>query len=168
LDRKPHPLYRFVERICRPLGLSLQENVYATNACKNFFFPRPNAIKRRDKVDVIARSWNQWRELLLLELARFPDAIVCTLGQPILRLLLKPGQPRNLGHYWGMTEYYTRHQSRRFRCVEAEASSIGRRFVPLYHLYSTGVQYFRTFRRDYLSVVRGQWSVAGRSGESDG
>ena len=69
LDQKNGNLYRFVERICAGLGLSLEQDVYATNVCKNFFTELPERVK---EPDLIAISWLKWRALLADELARFP------------------------------------------------------------------------------------------------
>ena len=152
LDRPGSNLYRFVERVCEGLRLKVDLNVYATNVCKNFFTEPPVGVKAHD---LIARTWPKWRDLLLAELDRFPDATIITLGKPILGVLVQPPAPQDLKHYWGYVEGWKSAGRAAFRSVEANESTIGRRFFPLPHVTnSASTALYRTYFDEYLSFIR--------------
>ena len=99
LDGKGH-LTRFLATVSGGLGLTL-ENVYATNLCKNFFKRTPTQIEKTEAVDVIAFERPHWLPLLRDELAWFPEAVVISLGEPVLRCLVRAGFAQNVKNYWG-------------------------------------------------------------------
>jgi uracil-DNA glycosylase len=105
LNGKGH-LARFLSGVCESLVLSLK-NVYATNACKNFFKQRPAQIKTKSGIGVIGLSNARWLPLLQEELAWFPNAAVLTLGEPVLRSLVLPGCSQEVKTYWGHRQGWT-------------------------------------------------------------
>lgn len=142
LDQTASKLREFLTGICTVLGMSLDDNVYATNVCKNFFTAPPKKLT----TDVIDLSWPKWRPLLVEELARFPNAAILTLGKPILKVLVRDPAVKDLKHYWGHGEY---------QLVEAQHSTLGRRFFPFPHITSFRTKpLYRTHRDNYLSFVR--------------
>ena len=152
LNEKGRNLYPFVERICRGLGVSLEENLYATNICKNFFTEPPERVT---EPDLIGLSWAKWRGLLDEELAQFPDAAIVTLGNPILRVLVKPPSSQDLKHYWGHTEEWKAKGRCEFRHVEPTSSSFGRQFFPFPHITNTkATALYRQHFDEYLAFTR--------------
>ena len=93
-------LRAFVERICRVLNVSM-DNLYATNLFKYFYTVPP-----ANTPDVLKRHLEPNLELLREELASLnlpKNTPIITLGQPVLRLLLKDEVPegmRSVRYYW--------------------------------------------------------------------
>lgn len=152
LDQKGSNLYQFAERICKGLQLEVDQNVYATNVCKNFFTVPPVSANARD---LIGRSWPRWRDLLLAELSRFPDATIITLGKPVLGVLVETPASQDVKHYWGYVKGWKAIGRTAFRCVKANESTIGRRIFPLPHVTNarlTGL--YSKYFDEYLSFIR--------------
>jgi uracil-DNA glycosylase len=152
LDQKDGNLYRFVERICTGLGLSLEQHLYATNVCKNFFTELPERVYEPDLIGI---SWLKWRALLAEELDRFPGATVVTLGKPILKVLVCQPLSQDLKHYWGHVEGWKTEGIGGFRYVDVEGSSLRRQFFPLPHITNTRTtELYRTHFDGYLTFIR--------------
>lgn len=152
LDEERSNLRRFIQTICNRLGLSLDEHVYATNVCKNFFMQRPEAVT---DPDLIGLSWKMWQGVLQDEVNQFPKAAIVTLGKPVLKVLLKHGHPHDLKHYWGHVDGWKQRGRDSFRAVEKEQSTIDRKFFPLPHVTNcTTTEFYRGNLDDYLAFIR--------------
>ena len=152
LDQKGSNLHRFLAGICTGLGISLDENVYATNVCKNFFTAPPKNVTA---TDLIGLSWPNWRPLLVEELARFPMAAILTLGKPILQVLVRDPAVKDLKHYWGHVGSKAVKEHGEYRLVEIQHSTLGRPFFPFPHITNIrATELYRTHRDNYLSFVR--------------
>lgn len=151
LDQKGSNLHQFLTSICTELGISLDENVYATNICKNFFTEPPNNVTT---TDLISLSWSNWRPLLVEELARFPDAKIVTLGNPVLKVLVKEPKEQDLKRYWGHKNNWKKSGRNQFRCVDEQHSTVGRQFFPLPHIETVKeLELYSTHFVEYLSFV---------------
>jgi uracil-DNA glycosylase len=151
LDQTESKLREFLTGICTCLGISLGENVYATNVCKNFFTAPPKKLT----TDVIGLSWPKWRLLLVEELARFPNAAILTLGKPILQVLVRDPAVKDLKHYWGYVGSKAKKEHGEYRLVEVQHSTVDRPFFPFPHVTNiSATKLYRTNREDYLSFVR--------------
>lgn len=147
-------LKRYIEGLCSKLDLDLASQVYATNVCKNFFTQRPETIA---DPDLIVAAWPFWESLLIEELAQFPDAIVVTLGEPVLRVLVQDGYPRKVKHFWGHQDDWKNKGHLPFSCVTVEQSAVGRSFFPLPHqTTSQGQEFYRQHLDEYMAYVRSQ------------
>jgi uracil-DNA glycosylase len=152
LNQKGSNLHRFVERICTGLDVSLDQNVYATNICKNFFTDLPESVT---PPDLIGLSCQKWRDLLSDELARFPKATVITLGKPVLRVLVQEPSLQDLKHYWGHVEGWKTKGHGKFHFVEGRNSSFGKRFFPFPHITNTQTtELYRKHFDEYLRFAR--------------
>lgn len=129
LDRNGS-LKTFLSTLCSDLGLSLEQNVYATNAAKCFFVKRPTEIR---EVNVLAASSPAWLPLLAQELAMFPQAILVSLGQPVLCMLVRPGGRSDMKHYWGYHKRWRDGVLLPLAAIEHAASSVGRQIHPFVH-----------------------------------
>jgi len=141
---RPGNLHAFGKRICAELGLTLNEHVFATNICKNFWTERPTTVST---VDLLAKSWPYWSPVLQQELAAFPTATVITLGQPILRLLIRAEHYRDLRSFWG-------HDGGPLGMVPASESAIERGFFPVIHQPSLQQPFYAGRFNDYMAFVR--------------
>jgi uracil-DNA glycosylase len=154
-------LNTYLAQLCQDLGLSLA-NVYATNACKNFFVQPPTAIK---EVNVLAASAPVWLPILQAELARFPNALVISLGEPVLSMLVKPCFPREMKYYWGYHRRWREGKSNPMRPIAADESTVDRIIFPFVHqptIRSQRAEFYRVKRRDYLGFIR-QKANSGKS-----
>ena len=148
-------LRAYLDRLCTDLGLNLNEHVYATNACKGFFTEPPTAI---DTCDVLTESANVWLPLLREELAHFPEAVVLSLGQPVLAMLVRPGQPTEMKHYWGYHRDWKREGTfQKMRLIQAEDSTVGRTIFSFVHeptMRGARAEFYRQRRDQYIQFIR--------------
>lgn len=152
----PGRLWQYVEGICHDLGCTMDE-VYATNACTNFFVDRPTDIIKRDNVDVLKESAALWLPVLQKELARFPKAVVVSLGQPVLSMLVRAGSPCRMGHYWGYHRAWRTAPPLTQSSISATVSMLGRQIFPFVHqptLRGRGSEFYRQVRPGYVQLIR--------------
>jgi hypothetical protein len=150
LDKK-NSLTRYISgEICRGLGLSLTEHVYATNLCKNFFTAPPTAILNTDNVDVIARSASVWLSILEHELTAFPEATLISLGEPLLSVLVRPEFSRKVRYYWG----YSGKKDHDLSAINVDASTLNRQIFPFPHQPSLRKTFYRDNLASYIAFVR--------------
>ena len=152
LDTKG-PLKQFVENICCGLGINLSQ-VYATNVVKCFFREKPTMIQRICGADVIAESAQYWMPILRYELKQFPDAIVISLGQPVLKVLVKDGCPKPLRYYWGHHRSWQKGKSNPFSAIEKQVSEVDRCIYPFCHQTSIRVAFYQQKMNDYLEFIK--------------
>jgi uracil-DNA glycosylase len=141
LDRKDS-LRRYLAGLCEGLGISLDENVYATNAAKCFFTAPPAEIHKREGVNVLAASAALWLPILADELAVFPDAAVVSLGQPVLAILVKDGSSREVRDYWGYDDGWKQGAGHPMTAIEPEQTTLGRRIYPFPHQPSMSKRFY--------------------------
>jgi uracil-DNA glycosylase len=144
-------LRTFLGAVCQELDLSLEENVYATNVCKNFFTQPPTAVT---DIDLIATCAPHWMSLLRQELAWFPQVAVLSLGKPVLSALVRPGFTQDVKPYWGYRPGWSANGFGSFRLVSAGESAIDRAFFPFIHLNTRNEPFYSTRFKDCLAFVR--------------
>lgn len=127
-------LRRFITTICDTLGIVLDENVYATNAAKNFFKDKPSTLLTEDQVDVLEGSKDYWLPILRTELAAFPSAVVISLGEPVLSMLVKLRSRRFVKDYWGHSPHWRQGERKPLGAIESDASTVDREIFPVVHL----------------------------------
>lgn len=146
-------LRSYVEKICECLCISM-ENVYATNLFKYFYTVPP-----ANTPDVLKRHLEPNIELLKEELAslKLPEHTpVFTLGQPVLRLLLKDevlGKMRNVRYYWDYDKgnHYT---GCNWKFVKSKDNKLSCILYPLCHQPSLRKSLYKECLGDYLEYVR--------------
>jgi hypothetical protein len=156
LDRQ-RGLWAYLNRLCQDLGLSLAENVYATNACKNFFTEPPTTIKQKYNVDVLTASAPIWLPVLRQELATFTNAAIISLGEPVLSMLIRAGCPQAIRSYWGYHPDWKQGKVRPMEVVLTEQSTIGRSFHPFIHqptYLSPRAAFYRHTWGTYIDFIR--------------
>jgi uracil-DNA glycosylase len=151
---KPGNLRSYLADICSGLGLSLDGQVYATNVCKCFFTFPPTEVQKQYRVDVLTASAALWLSILRQELARFPDALVISLGEPVLSVLVAPGASRLLKHYWGYHRRWQQGESERLRAIEPTDSTVDRRIFPFIHQLSLQKAFYKIRLSQYIAFVQ--------------
>lgn len=156
LNEPKSALYRYVRDLSDRLSVGMDQ-VYATNACKCFFTDPPTTIKNRDKVDVLALTAEAWLPVLRAELAAFPDAVVISLGEPVLSMLVKPGASRLMRDYWGYQQGWQQRGFLPFCAITPEISAVDRLIYPYIHqpsLRGRGKAFYSARTVDYLTTIR--------------
>lgn len=147
----------YLSKVCIRLGLTLKANVYGTNYIKNFFKHPPTKIK---EIDVLAIASSYWHPLLQKELAAFPDAIIISLGEPLLSLLVLDPDKRKVRKYWGYRKGWKIDGPSLFSFVEANESNIKRSFFPFPHQPSLRKEFYRGNLDAYIAFVASEISHA--------
>jgi uracil-DNA glycosylase len=137
--------------VCKGLGLKLEENVYATNVCKNFFTASPKDV---NEPNLIAVSAPHWLPLLRHELAWFPKATVISLGEPVLSALVSDGFSQDVKAYWGYRHDWQPAGFESFRMVEVGEASIERPFFPFIHQWSQTQKFYTARIGECLAFIR--------------
>ncbi|MBP7583459.1 MAG: hypothetical protein KBA61_05475 [Spirochaetes bacterium] len=144
---KANSLYTYLSRVIEQLGGSLEEHAYATNLLKCFFRVPPAF-----EPGMIERHLGAWIGLLKTELAAFPNAVVLSLGEPVIQAIVTSGY-RKVRDYWG----YAGNNSadvERFSYIRAENNLLGRDVFPLPHQPSVRKVFYSTWMGEYLHFVR--------------
>ena len=89
-----------------------------------------------------------------MELAAFPGATVITLGQPILRVLIRPEHYHDMKSFWGYDGRWSKGIMRPLGMVQANESTIERAFFPVIHQPSVQQPFYAGRFKDYMAFVR--------------
>lgn len=141
----------YLSKVCTYLGISLVENVYATNLYKNFFTQPPTTIV---DCDIFQKSLNYWLPLLLEEIAVFGDIPIITLGEPILKVLVHNHVPSKVNYYWGYRQGWQEQEVRTFRFIKSEDNRLCRTIFPFPHQPSIRKDFYRFYLEEFTQFVR--------------
>ncbi|WP_395844907.1 uracil-DNA glycosylase family protein [Cystobacter fuscus] len=145
---KPGALRRYIEQIAKALGLEL-ENVYATNVCKHFFRNPPSVILKSHGQNVLQQGSELTLPILQRELARFADATVVSLGEPVLSALVCNGGSLFVRVYWGYDE-----PRRMMSAIPARHSRLERTIYPLPHQPALRLHFYKSNLDQFLRFIR--------------
>jgi hypothetical protein len=142
----------YLAGVCLGLGIDLKQNIYATNLFKNFFTSAPTEIK---EISILKACLNPWLQLLIEEIAPFENVPVLTLGEPVLKLLLKEESKHPLREHWG---YIAKWQSsllfEKLKFVRPEDNRLGRVLFPFPHQPSLRKGFYKLRRNDYTEFMK--------------
>lgn len=141
-------LRRYIEQIAKALGLEL-ENVYATNVCKHFFRSPPTVIARAHGQNVLQLGADLTLPILRRELARFPDATLVSLGEPVLSSLVCNGGSPFVRTYWGYDE-----PRGMMSAIPASHSRVERTVYPLPHQPALRLSFYKSNLDSFLRFIR--------------
>lgn len=153
-------LRSYLVSICNGLGIDLDVNVYATNYLKNFFDRPPAQI---NEVNIFQLFEPYWLPVLLQEIGPFPDIPIISLGQPLLKAIVKLGASAFVHDYWGYTINWKSGQRGTYRYLEPELNKTGRIIFPLPHQPSLNKEFYRDRLDEYIHFIRGFLSSRGRN-----
>jgi uracil-DNA glycosylase len=152
LDKPRGRLYEYISKICNELGLSLHEQVYATNFAKNFFIKPPTIIEEYNILKMVSPYW---LSLLQRELAMFPNAIVITLGEPLLSVLMYDRSKALVKLYWDHKKDWQKYPTRNYSYIEATTNRTGRALFPFPHQPSySRIQFYNNTLNHYIQYVK--------------
>jgi len=151
LDKPRGNLYRYISEICEGLGLDLRQHVYATNYAKNFFISPPTQIKECNLLEKFGRYW---LPLLQEELSRFPDRLILTLGQPLLKALVIDPRKALVRWYWRYSPDWKESRKTDFLYVVPEDNKLKRRLFPFPHQPSLRKPFYKATLQAYLGYMK--------------
>jgi len=143
-------LKAYLAGVCNGLGISIEENVYATNLYKNFFIQPPTQIAQ---IDIFQEFLGVWLPLLKEELAQFGDVPVLALGEPILGVLVNQDVASHVRQYWGYTPQWKSGHLLPLQCVKPQDNRLGRLMFPFPHQPSLRKQFYKATIGAYTSFV---------------
>lgn len=147
LDKKNGSLYSYINIIVNYLGLNIEENVYATNLIK-CFFKKPPAAENQ----IISNHLPYWRELLQSEIDNFHDALIISLGQPVISNIITNGS-REVKYYWGYEKgNFMNKENLSF--ISEDSNILKRRIFPFPHQPSLRKIFYRDNLKYYTDYVR--------------
>jgi len=142
----------YLAGVCLGLGVDLKQNAYATNLFKSFFAFPPTGMK---EINILKECLDPWLRLLIGELAPFNSMPVITLGEPVLKLLLKEESEHPLREHWG---YIVKWQSdqlfEELKYVKPEANWLGRVLFPFPHVQTRQSPFYQVRMNDYVEFVK--------------
>jgi len=154
----------YIDRICKTIGISAADNLYATNVFKNFFTQPPTTIKA--ECDIFHEAGSFWMPVLRDELATFPGVPILSLGEPLLNVLIEGAASRKVRDYWGFTPTWKMGQCNPFRHVAVDSTVLGRPFFPFPHQPSLQKQFYRERLDAYLAYMRQTLEIGIREAET--
>ena len=150
LDRNGH-LRRYPEGVCEGLGLTLDENVFATNYFKNFFVKPPTQI---EDVNIFEKFTPIWLPLLLEEIGEFPGVPVLILGEPLLSIIVKDLASPKVRDYWGYKPDWQEKGTDIFQYLKPENNTLERVVFPYPHQPSLQKKFYRNYLHDFNLFTR--------------
>lgn len=144
---KGDSLRRYIDTICQRLNIDF-ENIYGTNLFKYFYSYPPS-----DTLKVLESHLKPNLKLLIEEISAYPEATIITLGEPILKLLVKNIKFGKMTYYWDYNKD-TRKTNGKFKFSKKSENNLGRRFFPLPHQPSLSKDFYKNTLDDYLDFVR--------------
>jgi len=151
LDKTRGSLYKYISLICEGLGLDLRQHVYATNYAKNFFVRPPTQIKECNLLDEFSQYW---LPLLQEELSLFPDRLILTLGQPLLKTLVNDPRKALVRWYWRYNPDWKESRKTDFLCVLPKDNKLKRRLFPFPHQPSLRKPFYKATLQSYLGYMK--------------
>jgi hypothetical protein len=144
---KENSLKFYLNQVCEKLQISLEEEVYATNLYKCFFNQPP-----ADDETILSRQFKYWADFLMEELDTFPETIIITLGEPLLRQFVHSGR-RDVKYYW---DYIGHTKSGgNFKYIELSNNYLQRRIYPLAHQPTWNRnKFYNIYLMDYLDFIK--------------
>jgi hypothetical protein len=128
LDRK-NALRSYIAKICGLLGLDIDREVYATNLANNFFIGPPTDLPEQ----ILKSAAMEWAQILERQLSAHPQAMVITLGQPVLTRIVHSGASGRVRTYWGYERQSPTGRAALFMALDATKNSLNRTVFPFPH-----------------------------------
>jgi len=144
---------KYVVSVCNVLGITLEENIFATNFTKNFFVSPPTSLK---EIDVLKESKKYWLPLLQGEIKEFPKAKIISLGEPLLNVLVKENFVKRVRFYWDYTKNWQERNNFKYRRIEEYQNDLDRVIYPLPHQPSLRKKFYKEKLEDYLKFIAGR------------
>ncbi len=144
---KSGALKTYINKICQILEIEI-ENIYATNIFK-YFYTRPPS----ETLEVLKEHLNPNLMLLKDEIKQYPDASIITLGEPVLRLLIKKDKPNKMVDYWDYNKKLKKTDGH-FKYCNPEDNFLERTIFPIPHQPSSMKEFYSSTFEKYMLFVK--------------
>jgi len=144
---KSGALKTYIKKICEILKIEI-ENIYATNVFK-YFYKFPPA----DKLEILQDHLAPNLKLLNDEIKSYKRAPIITLGEPVLKLLIKKDNPQKMTYYWDYNSK-TKKTNGKFKYSLPEENLVNRTIFPIPHQPSSNKEFYSKTFEKYLSFIR--------------
>jgi hypothetical protein len=151
LDKTKGALYKYLSTIVKGLNLDIEKNIYATNYFKNFFIKPPTQII---EIDILKETQKYWLPLLKDELLQFPNVPIISLGQPVLKAIVKNEDDRLLRYYWGYESSEKIGNYDKFRFIETANSILDRPIFPFPHQPALKINFYKQTLPLYINFLK--------------
>lgn len=148
---QPGNLRTYLTNICNGLGISLEDNLYATNLLKNFFSKPPDQIWK-EKSDFLRQISSYWMPLLVQEIAEFINTPILTLREPVLNCLTKSSDWVLIRNYWGY-EGPSKY-GKDFRYISREENNLNRTIFPFPHIHGLKHKFYQEQMSEYIKFIK--------------
>jgi len=143
---KSGALKTYIEKICKILEIEI-ENIYATNVFKYFY-----KIPPADTLEILQDHLAPNLKLLNDEIEPYKKVPIITLGEPVLKLLIKKENPKKMTYYWDYNSQ-TKSTDGEFKYSLPEENLLSRTIFPIPHQPSSIKEfYFKTFEKYILFI----------------
>lgn len=123
-------LLRYLGEICNSLEIDIGKNIFATNLFKNFFIAPPTTIK---EINIFREFLPHWLPVLKDEINSYPEALIITLGEPLLSVLVNEDASKLVRYYWGYLSDWQTGSTSAFRYIKELDNILGRKIFPFPH-----------------------------------
>ena len=144
---KSGALKNYIETLCCELKIDIA-SIYATNLYK-YFYSKPPA----DTFEILLKHRDPNLKLLIGEIRSYDKIPIITLGEPILRILMKESYPSEMKYYWDYDKQ-KKQSNMEFKYCEKEMNLLNRDFFPFPHQPSMGKQFYKKTLKDYLNFMK--------------
>lgn len=151
LLNQPGGLRTYLDKICKALGIDLDENIYATNLLKNFFTEPPDS-RRKEDPQFFRKAADYWIPLLREEIEEFENVAILPLGEPVLNCLTKGPDWELIRNYWGYEG--PAHYGRNFGYIKPTENVLSRVIFPFPHIPGLKHKIYKQQFDGYLSFMR--------------
>lgn len=138
---------KYIEQICQLLEVNF-EQIYATNIFK-YFYKSPPA----DTFEILQAHLSPNLRLLKKEISEFSEAIIVTLGEPVLKLLVKDGHPTKMTYYWDYNSK-TKQTNGSFKFISKENNKLDRKIFPIPHQPSSIKEFYSSTLEKYFVYIK--------------
>jgi len=141
----------YLSDLCQKTGIDVLQNIYATNLFKNFFTFPPTEIK---EINIFKVFLDFWLPLLIEELSPFDNVPVITLGEPVLRCILKEERSSPLREHWGYTPEWKNGKFGSLKYVKPDDNFLGRILFPFPHQPTLRKRFYKMRKDDYIAFAK--------------
>ena len=114
-----------------------------------YFYTTPPA----QTFDVLKAHLDDNLTLLSKEISAFPKCPIITLGEPVLKLLVKESTPPVVGYYWDYDKK-TKSSNGDFHFVLAKDNKLSRDFFPFCHQPSIRKEFYNKTFDSYVDFMK--------------
>lgn len=147
---KSGALKSYLKMISGQIGVNLENDVAAFNIANNFFKDPPASLPRI----VLATAVKYWKNIVCDQLNCHPDAVVISLGQPLLQAISCNSANPFVRYYWGFSNSNEPGYTDQFRILPSSDNIYSRNIYPFPHQPSSAKKFYKQTLANYTEFVK--------------